>query len=88
MDGQPWSKTQPPDALVPGTCTVITANGLPASREDPEAVLASSDKAYISRHALGRDYHKLVRGTAKLAKRIEAQLVAANIAPLSIALPY
>ena len=65
-----------PDALVPGTCTVITArmDYLPAG-EDPEAVLASSEKAYISRYALGRDYHKLVRGRlAKLAKRIEAQL--------------
>jgi epoxyqueuosine reductase len=65
-----------PDALVPGTCTVITArmDYLPEG-EDPEAVLASSEKAYISRYALGRDYHKLIRGRlAKLAKRIEAQL--------------
>ena len=47
-----------PDALVPGTCTVITArmDYLPEG-EDPEAVLASSEKAYISRYALGRDYH-------------------------------
>ena len=62
-----------PDALVPGTCTVITArmDYLPAGK-NPEAVLASSEKAYISRYALGRDYHKLVRGRlAKLAKRIE-----------------
>ena len=69
-------KRSHPDALVPGTCTVITArmDYLPPG-EDPEAVLASSDKAYISRYALGRDYHKLVRGRlAKLAKRIEAQL--------------
>ena len=65
-----------PNALVPGTCTVITArmDYLPEG-EDPEAVLASSEKAYISRYALGRDYHKLIRGRlAKLAKRIEAQL--------------
>ena len=42
---------------------------------DPEAVLADPSKAYVSRYALGRDYHKLIRGRlAKLAKRIEAEL--------------
>ena len=70
------SKRSHPEDLVPGTSTVITArmDYLPAG-EDPEAILASSDKAYISRYALGRDYHKLMRGRlAKLAKRIEAEL--------------
>src|SRR5690606_22650621 len=34
-------------------------------------VLASPQSAYISRYALGRDYHKLVRGRlAELARRI------------------
>ena len=37
-------------------------------------VLASKDKAYISRYTLGRDYHKLIRKRlATLAGRIEAQ---------------
>jgi epoxyqueuosine reductase len=37
-----------------------------------EAVLASSEKAYISRYALGRDYHKLMRKRLSLlAARIE-----------------
>jgi epoxyqueuosine reductase len=70
------SKRAHPEDLVPGTSTVITArmDYLPAG-EDPEAILASSDKAYISRYALGRDYHKLMRGRlAKLAKRIETEL--------------
>ena len=70
------SKRTHPEDLVPGTSTVITArmDYLPAG-EDPEAILASSEKAYISRYALGRDYHKLMRGRlAKLAKRIEVEL--------------
>lgn len=70
------SKRTHPEDLVPGTSTVITArmDYLPAG-EDPEGILASSEKAYISRYALGRDYHKLMRGRlAKLAKRIEVEL--------------
>ena len=69
-------KRSRPETLVPGTCTVITArmDYLPEG-EDPEAVLASTEKAYISRYALGRDYHKLMRARlAKLAKKIETQL--------------
>ena len=42
---------------------------------DPSAILSQSDKAYISRYALGRDYHKLIRSRlAKLAKKIETHL--------------
>jgi len=70
------SKRAHPEDLVPGTSTELTArmDYLP-SGEDPETILASSNKAYISRYALGRDYHKLMRGRlAKLAKRIEAEL--------------
>ena len=69
-------KRSHPESLVPGTCTVITArmDYLP-NGADPEAVLADGSKAYISRYALGRDYHKVMRGRlAKLAKRIEAEL--------------
>ena len=66
-------KRSRPESLVPGTCTVISArmDYLP-SGEAPEAVLADAEKAYVSRYALGRDYHKVMRGRlAKLAKRIE-----------------
>ncbi|MDB4049427.1 tRNA epoxyqueuosine(34) reductase QueG [Luminiphilus sp.] len=69
-------KRSRPDALIPGTCTVITArmDYLPDGA-DPSAILAQSDKAYISRYALGRDYHKLIRSRlAKLASKIETHL--------------
>ena len=69
-------KRSRPDALIPGTCTVITArmDYLPDGA-DPSAILAQSDKAYISRYALGRDYHKLMRSRlAKLASKIETHL--------------
>jgi epoxyqueuosine reductase len=45
-----------------------------AQDTQPLEVLASPDKAYISRYTLGRDYHKLIRKRlAQLAKRIEEQ---------------
>lgn len=43
-----------------------------AADTQPEAILASSEKAYISRYALGRDYHKLIRKRlSQLAQQIE-----------------
>jgi len=69
-------KRSRPEVLMPGTCTVITArmDYLPEGA-DPSAILSQSDKAYISRYALGRDYHKLIRSRlAKLAKKIETHL--------------
>jgi epoxyqueuosine reductase len=49
--------------MVPGTIRVITArlDYLPRRAQAPDAVLADSRKAYISRYALGRDYHKVMR---------------------------
>ena len=70
------SKRSQPNALVPGTSTVITArmDYLPEGA-DAERVLSQSELAYISRYALGRDYHKLMRARlAKLARQIETQL--------------
>lgn len=70
------TKRSQPNALVPGTCTVITArmDYLPEGA-DAEQVLSQSELAYISRYALGRDYHKLMRARlAKLARQIETQL--------------
>jgi len=60
-----------PDELVPGTCRVISVR-MDYLRDDrADEVLASSERAYISRYALGRDYHKLLRRRlAHLAKRI------------------
>jgi epoxyqueuosine reductase len=51
------------DAPQPGTVRVISArmNYLPPGGAEPDAVLADPAKAYISRYALGRDYHKVIR---------------------------
>jgi len=66
-------RARPPE-LVPGTVRVISArmDYLPAAA-DAEAVLADPSLAYVSRYALGRDYHKLVRQRlARLADRLAA----------------
>jgi epoxyqueuosine reductase len=51
-----------PEELVPGTVRVISArmDYLPAA-EPMADVLAQPERAYISRYALGRDYHKVLR---------------------------
>ena len=62
-----------PAELVPGTLRVISArlDYLPSRVRDSEAVLADGRKAYISRYALGRDYHKVLRERLqRLAERI------------------
>lgn len=63
-----------PAKLVPGTLRILTARmhyAPPA--DDPLAVLQRGDLAYVSRYALGRDYHKVVRPRlARLARRIDA----------------
>lgn len=68
-------KRSQPDKLVPGTCRVISVRmDYLADDTQPLQVLQSPDQAYVSRYALGRDYHKLIRGRlAKLARRIEEQ---------------
>jgi epoxyqueuosine reductase len=52
-----------PNSLIPGTlsCISVRMNYWPAAAADPEAVLADGRAAYVSRYALGRDYHKLLR---------------------------
>ncbi len=66
-------KRSRPEELVEGTKTVITArmDYLPADVETTQ-LLSQDKKAYISRYALGRDYHKLIRKRlTQLAKQIE-----------------
>jgi len=61
-----------PAELHPGTVRVISArmNYWPEAA-DAEAALADPERAYVSRYALGRDYHKLLRARLqKLADRI------------------
>lgn len=69
-----FDKRLQPSRLQPGTVRVISArmNYLAADTQ-PLEVLADSSRAYISRYALGRDYHKVLRRKlASLAKRIDA----------------
>ncbi|MES2771087.1 MAG: tRNA epoxyqueuosine(34) reductase QueG [Pseudomonadota bacterium] len=73
-----------PEQLVPGTVSVISVR-LPYWPENKdggqnaqalaEAVLATPSRAYISRYALGRDYHKRLRKRLQnLAEKIQASL--------------
>jgi epoxyqueuosine reductase len=65
-----------PAELVPGTLSVISTrlNYWP-SAADPVAALAAPTRAYISRYATGRDYHKVLRTRLQhLANRIEAAI--------------
>jgi epoxyqueuosine reductase len=70
------SKRSRPSELVPGTCTVISCrmDYLPEAADAWE-ILENSKKGFVSRYALGRDYHKLIRTRlAKLAERIRDEL--------------
>ena len=67
------SKRTRPQELVPGTQRVISVrmDYLPADAAMAKR-LANPDTAYISRYALGRDYHKLIRRRLQqLADRIQ-----------------
>jgi epoxyqueuosine reductase len=53
----------------------LRMNYFPADARDAQAVLADASLAYVSRYALGRDYHKVLRQRLQqLATRIEAQV--------------
>ncbi|MCC6535672.1 MAG: tRNA epoxyqueuosine(34) reductase QueG [Burkholderiales bacterium] len=66
-----------PGALIPGTVSVICAR-LDYRDEracDSHAVLSDSERAFVSRYALGRDYHKVLRAKLEqLASRISAEV--------------
>jgi len=67
------TKRSRPDELVPGTLRVISVrlDYLPEPMEKSTTLLEQPSKAYISRYALGRDYHKLMRKRLQqLADRI------------------
>ena len=62
--------------LVPGTLSVISVRmSYWPQAACAETVLADRERAYVSRYALGRDYHKVLRARLqKLADRIAAEL--------------
>ncbi len=67
------SKRARPAELVPGTVRVVTVrmDYLPESQEQARRLLDDERRAYISRYALGRDYHKVLRRRLQtLANRI------------------
>lgn len=66
-----------PERLVEGTVRVISVrmDYWPGSAAEPWGVLEDGDRAFVSRYALGRDYHKLMRSRlARLAAKIEKQI--------------
>jgi epoxyqueuosine reductase len=71
------SKRARPVELVPGTRRVLSVrmNYRPPAAKDSDAVLADGEAAYLSRYALGRDYHKVLRNRLqKLAEFIQAEI--------------
>jgi epoxyqueuosine reductase len=67
-----------PAELVPGTLSVISLR-MPyvasAALDSAAAQLADGARAYVSRYAMGRDYHKVLRARLQqLAERITAQI--------------
>ena len=65
-----------PAELVPGTIRIISVRMNYRRRgADPDAVLHNPELGYISRYALGRDYHKVVRRRLqRLADHIESEV--------------
>jgi epoxyqueuosine reductase len=66
-----------PAQLAPGTVRVISArmDYWPAEACEAQSVLANASLAYVSRYALGRDYHKVLRGAlAELARRLQQRV--------------
>lgn len=69
-------RTQPAE-LVEGTVRVISVrmDYQPPAAKDAEIVLTESNKAFISRYALGRDYHKVLRQRLqKLCEKIQQEV--------------
>jgi epoxyqueuosine reductase len=68
------SKRSHPEQLVAGTLRVISVrmDYWPGEAAEPWQVINDSEKGFISRYALGRDYHKLMRKRlAKLADKLD-----------------
>ncbi len=71
------TKRSRPDELVPGTLRVISVrmDYLPEDQTAARELLDHESRAYVSRYALGRDYHKVLRKRLQtLADRIESRI--------------
>jgi epoxyqueuosine reductase len=70
-------KRSQPSELVPGTIRIISVrmDYIPPEVRDSESVLNDGESAFISRYALGRDYHKVLRNRLqKLCDRIQEEV--------------
>ncbi len=70
------AKRSRPAELIPGTLRVISLrmDYYPPDARDALEVLRDGNRAFISRYALGRDYHKVLRSRLeKLAEKIRAE---------------
>lgn len=66
-----------PQQLFPGTVRVVSArmDYWPAAARDAQEVLGDGRLGYVSRYALGRDYHKTLRqALARLASELEQRI--------------
>ena len=71
-----------PAELIPGAVRVLSArmNYWPPDSRPAGEALADQEAAYVSRYALGRDYHKVLRGALQgLADDIGAHLRALEL---------
>ena len=66
-----------PQELAPGTVRVVSVrmNYWPSEARDAQQVLAEPATAYVSRYAMGRDYHKIMRrALARLAEETAVRI--------------
>jgi epoxyqueuosine reductase len=71
------TKRSRPAELLPGTVSCVSArlDYWPGRAADPERILSDGHAAYVSRYALGRDYHKVMRGRLQaLADRVTREI--------------